>query len=100
MPNKRRRLRGTVVSDKMQKTIVIEVETIKRHRLYDKIIRSYKKYMAHDENNEAKIGDVVQIVESRPLSRHKRWALEAIVEKHVELGAVSIDEGEPQNDSK
>lgn len=83
MPNKRRRLQGVVVSDKMDKTIVVQVETIKRHPLYIKIVRSYKKYMAHDETNQAKIGDLVQIVESQPLSKRKRWALETVLSEAV-----------------
>jgi small subunit ribosomal protein S17 len=79
MPNSRRRLQGVVVSDKMDKTVVVRVETIKRHSLYGKVIRTYKKYMAHDETNAISEGEVVQIVESRPLSKHKRWAVETVV---------------------
>lgn len=72
---------GVVVSDKMEKTIVVKVETRVAHPLYGKTMLSSKKYKAHDENNEARIGDRVQIVETRPLSKDKRWALQAIVEK-------------------
>ncbi len=72
---------GVVVSDKMEKTIVVKVETHVAHPLYGKTMLSSKKYKAHDENNEARIGDRVQIVETRPLSKDKRWALQAIVEK-------------------
>ncbi len=79
MPNKRRRLQGTVVSNKMDKTVVVRVETVKRHPLYGKTIRTYKKFMAHDETNEIQEGDFVQIVESRPISKRKRWAVESIV---------------------
>ena len=72
---------GTVSSDKMEKTITVSVETVKQHPLYKKTIRTSKKYMAHDENNEAKIGDVVKIMETRPLSKNKRWRLVEIVRK-------------------
>jgi small subunit ribosomal protein S17 len=79
--NNRRRLVGRVISDKMDKTRVIEVDVAKRHRLYDKVVRTTRKFYAHDELNTSKLGDVVQIVESQPLSKLKRWALESIVEK-------------------
>lgn len=81
MPNERRRLVGRVVSQKMNKTIVVAVDVAKRHRLYDKVIHETHKYYAHDEANTAGEGDLVQIVESRPISKLKRWALESIVEK-------------------
>jgi len=80
MPNNRRRLVGRVVSNKMDKTIVVAVDVAKRHRLYDKVLHSTRKFYAHDEENTAHEGDIVQIVESKPLSRHKRWALESILE--------------------
>jgi len=72
---------GTVTSDKMEKTITVNVETAKQHPLYRKIIKTSKKYKAHDENNEAKTGDVVKIMETRPLSKDKRWKLTEIVQK-------------------
>ncbi len=72
---------GTVSSDKMEKAITVSVETVKQHPLYKKTIRTSKKYMAHDENNEAKTGDVVKIMETRPLSKNKRWRLVEIVRK-------------------
>ena len=72
---------GVVVSDAMQKTIVVRVERKYRHPLYGKEVRQYKKYYAHDEQNEAKAGDRVRMVETRPLSRLKRWRLVAILEK-------------------
>jgi small subunit ribosomal protein S17 len=72
---------GTVTSDKMEKTITVSVETVKRHPLYRKTIKTSKKYKAHDENNEAKAGDVVKIMETRPLSKDKRWKLTEIVQK-------------------
>lgn len=84
MANERRRLTGRVVSSKMNKTIVIAVDVSKRHRLYDKVVHETRKFYAHDEENIAKEGDLVQIVESRPLSKTKRWALEAVVEKKAE----------------
>ncbi len=76
--NKRRRLIGTVVSDKMQKTAVVEVERVYRHPLYHKVIRSVKAYKAHDELG-ANVGDKVRIVESKPISRTKRWVVEKIL---------------------
>lgn len=72
---------GTVYSDKMDKTITVSVETVKQHPLYKKTIRTSKKYKAHDENNEAKIGDVVKIMETRPLSKDKRWRLVEIIRR-------------------
>lgn len=72
---------GTVTSDKMEKTITVSVETVKQHPLYKKTIKTSKKYKVHDENNEAKIGDVVRIMETRPLSKDKRWRLVEIVRK-------------------
>ncbi len=69
----RRVLQGVVVSDKMDKTVVVEVERRLMHPLYKKFIRRSKKYAAHDEANGAKIGDVVQIRECRPISKRKRW---------------------------
>ena len=72
---------GQVVSTKMQKTIVVEVEMRKAHPKYKRIIKSSKKFYAHDEQNSARVGDVVRIRESRPLSKLKRWALEEIVRR-------------------
>lgn len=77
----RKSMIGTVASDKMEKTITVRVETIKQHPLYKKTIRTNKKYKAHDESNEAKTGDVVRIMETRPLSKDKRWKLVEIVQK-------------------
>ncbi len=74
-------LQGRVVSNKMQKTIVVEIQQRKLHRLYKKYLSRTKKIKAHDETNEAGIGDTVRVVESRPLSREKRWRLLSIVEK-------------------
>jgi len=72
---------GIVVSDKNDKTIVVRVERQFIHPLYKKTVRRHKKFMAHDENNSAREGDIVQIMESRPLSAQKRWTLHKIVEK-------------------
>lgn len=81
MRKPRKTLIGVVASDKMDKTIVVRVETRVAHPLYGKIIRTSKKYKAHDENNEARIGDKVAIAETRPLSKDKNWRLLEIVEK-------------------
>ncbi len=70
---------GRVVSDKMNKTVVVAVETSKRHPLYRKIMRRAVKYKAHDEQNACKEGDVVRIIETRPLSREKRWRVSEII---------------------
>ena len=80
MKVRRKRLTGRVTSDKMDKTIVVEVERLQRHRLYGKVLKRTKKYMAHDEENTCGIGDLVRIVESRPLSRRKHWVVEEIME--------------------
>ncbi len=72
---------GKVVSDKMDKTIVVAVETKVRHPLYGKTVNRTTKFKAHDENNEAKMGDRVLIMETKPLSKDKRWRLVEIVEK-------------------
>ena len=72
---------GTVVSDKMQKTIVVAVKDNVRHPLYKKIIKRTYKLKAHDENNECRIGDTVRVMETRPLSKDKRWRLVEIVER-------------------
>ena len=72
---------GTVVSDKMDKTVVVAVENNVKHPLYGKIVKRTYKLKAHDENNECKIGDRVKVMETRPLSKDKRWRLVSIVEK-------------------
>jgi small subunit ribosomal protein S17 len=78
---KRKVLTGTVVSDKMDKTVVVSVERMFMHPMYKKYIRRMSKYKAHDNTNECQIGDQVVIVESRPLSRTKRWRVSRIVKK-------------------
>lgn len=79
--NTRKTYRGTVVSDKMDKTITVAVETKKTHPLYGKRVKYTKKFKAHDENNEAREGDIVEIMETRPLSKTKRFRLVKIAEK-------------------
>jgi small subunit ribosomal protein S17 len=81
--NMRRTVQGRVVSDKMDKTIVVLVETYKKHPLYGKRVKYSKKFKAHDENNTAKVGDLVEIMETRPLSKDKRFRLVRIVEEAV-----------------
>src|ERR1700729_2436053 len=84
---------GQVVSTKMQKTIVVEVEMRKAHPKYKRIVKSSKKFYAHDEQNSARVGDVVRIRESRPLSKLKRWALEEIVRRST---LTQIDDTAPK----
>ncbi len=72
---------GIVVSDKMDKTVVVMVERLTKHPLYKKYIKRRKKFMAHDEENACRIGDKVLIEETRPLSRHKRWRVRQILER-------------------
>jgi small subunit ribosomal protein S17 len=86
--SERKRLVGSVVSDKMDKTVVVRVERLVRHPRYSKVLRRVKKYKAHDEKNACRVGDVVRIVESRPLSREKRWAVEEIL-KRTEAGSAT-----------
>lgn len=74
-------IQGTVVSDKMDKTIVVTVERRRKHRLYHKVLTNTQRYKAHDEVNACKLGDVVNIIESRPLSKEKRWRLLSIVSR-------------------
>lgn len=80
MPNERRRIIGRVVSDKMDKTVVVMIERRKLHPVYKKVVRIRKKVMAHDETNSVKVGSLVRIVESRPLSKNKRWVVEQVLE--------------------
>lgn len=79
--NRRKVLSGIVVSDKMQKTVVVKVETKSKHPLYKKLVITHKKYHAHDEEESAGIGDKVEIVETRPLSAKKTWRVNKIIEK-------------------
>lgn len=90
---RRKQFIGTVVSDKMDKTVVVMVETLVKHPLYGKYVKRRKKYMAHDENNECRVGDKVLIEETRPLSRRKRWRVRQILERGKILGEEASEEG-------
>lgn len=81
--NQRKTLVGRVVSDKMDKTISVSVETYKMHKKYGKRVKQSKKHKAHDEQNQAKVGDIVKIMSTRPLSKDKRWRLVEIVEQAI-----------------
>ena len=78
---RRQERRGVVVSSTLDKTIVVKVDTIKAHRRYQKVVRRSTTFHAHDERSEAKVGDVVRVVESRPLSATKRWRLVEVLER-------------------
>ena len=97
VPGKRKAKVGRVVSDRMDKTIVVSVERLARHPLYKRVIRLTTKFKAHDELNEAHVGDTVQIEETRPLSATKRWRLVRIMVRAGEeglLGEIVADEAE------
>lgn len=83
--NKRKVYRGTVVSDAMDKTVVVEITTSKRHRLYGKRVNYSNKLKAHDENNEFNVGDIVEIMETRPLSKDKYFRVTSLIQKAVVL---------------
>ena len=87
MQGKRRSKTGRVVSDKMDKTVVVSVERLRRHPIYKRVVRLSSKFKAHDEDNSARVGDTVRIEESRPLSREKRWTVVEVVARgsHEEL---------------
>jgi small subunit ribosomal protein S17 len=87
MQGKRRSKTGRVVSDKMDKTVVVSVERLRRHPIYKRVVRLSSKFKAHDQENSARVGDTVRIEESRPLSREKRWTVVEIVARgsHEEL---------------
>jgi len=89
---KRKTMVGIVVSDRMDKTVVVRVETLRRHPLYKKTIRHIKKVKAHDEENACRIGDKVLIMETRPLSREKRWRVVQILERVEEAVPVGMGE--------
>ena len=82
--NKRRRIIGRVVSDKSDKTVTVAIERRTMHPVYKKVVKSTKKVYAHDEGNEVKVGAVVRLVESRPLSKTKRWVVEQVLEEPQE----------------
>ena len=81
--NLRKVMIGKVVSDKMDKTVVVAVETSVKHKVYNKIVKRTYKLKAHDEANECKIGDTVKVMETRPLSKDKRWRVVEVLEKAV-----------------
>ena len=88
--NDRRRMTGVVTSNKMTKTVVVEITRTYRHPLYKKVVHSSKRVKAHDEIG-CQIGDEVQIVESRPMSREKRWAVEAVVKREVRTQDAGVE---------
>ena len=88
MKEQKRVLVGRVLSNKMDKTVVVVVERTARHRLYGKVIATRKKYKAHDEDNACQVGDVVSMIESRPMSREKRWLVTEILER--DSGVTSV----------
>ncbi|MHB8620291.1 MAG: 30S ribosomal protein S17 [Chloroflexota bacterium] len=93
---KNRKVRvGTVVSDKMEKTVVVSVRTTKKHPLYHKLMRRTTNFMAHDENQAARMGDVVRIIEARPTSKNKHWRLLEVVERREVPSPVSEVAGAP-----
>ncbi len=81
MKERKKVLVGRVLSNRMDKTVVVQVERRRRHRLYGKVITTRKKYKAHDADNACQIGDLVKMIESRPMSREKRWAVTEILER-------------------
>ena len=83
MTGRRKQRSGTVVSNKMDKTVVVLVERLVKHSKYRKYLRARKKYKAHDEKNACQVGDQVEIIETRPLSKDKRWAVRSIVRRAV-----------------
>lgn len=91
MVNRRRRLTGTVVSNKMDKSVVVQVDRSYRHPLYGKTVHERAKFMAHDENNACEMGDEVVIVESRPLSKRKRWVVQEILREDASARAIGVD---------
>jgi small subunit ribosomal protein S17 len=82
-PNKRKSFVGRVVSDKMDKTVVLAVTRRIAHSRYNKVVKRTTKYKAHDEKNECKVGDMVRVIETRPISKDKRWKVLEIVEKAI-----------------
>ena len=91
--HKRKVLLGEVVSDRMHKTVTVLVGRRVRHPIYERVVRRSKKYHAHDEQNQCRVGDVVRIVETRPLSRTKRWRLQEIVRRRADATSASAPQG-------
>jgi small subunit ribosomal protein S17 len=92
MPNNRKRLIGRVISDKMDKTVTVAIERRRMHPLYKKVVSSTKKVKAHDETNTVPLGALVQIVESKPLSKTKRWVVEKVLEGTTEAEQAVLQE--------
>ncbi|HWP64528.1 MAG TPA: 30S ribosomal protein S17 [Candidatus Limnocylindria bacterium] len=92
MIERRKRREGVVVSDKMDKTVVVEVERLVRHPTYHKFLRQRRRYKAHDEKNQCRVGDRVRIIETRPLSAQKRWTVQAILLRPESAGAPEVVE--------
>lgn len=88
--NNRRRITGVVTSNKMTKTVVVEIKRVFRHPLYRKVVHSSKRFKAHDELG-CQIGDEVQLVESKPLSRDKRWVVESIVKREIRSADTTVE---------
>ena len=90
---KHRTMVGRIVRDKTEKTVIVEVESHRRHPLYRRVIRNVARFMVHDEQNECRLGDTVEIVESRPLSHRKRWKVAKILARHevAEVSPVELD---------
>lgn len=84
----KRSVTGVVISDARDKTLTIEVERVTRHPLYGKVLRKKTKYQVHDEENQGKIGDIVEIIQVRPISKTKTWALSRVVKKAPELASM------------
>ncbi len=92
-----KRLTGRVVSDKMDKTVVVAVESVHQHPLYKHTIRTTKRYKAHDEDNACKQGDTVRLVESRPLSKDKRWRVIEIMRHDIRASLAPVSDMAPQD---
>jgi small subunit ribosomal protein S17 len=90
MQNERRRLTGQVVSSKMDKTVVVVVQRTRRHPLYGKVVRVTKRYKAHDEKNECRVGDEVRLIESRPYSKDKHFRVEEIVKRAAQIDTAPL----------
>ena len=92
---KHRTMVGRIVRDKTEKTVIVEVESRRRHPLYKRVMRNISRFMVHDEGNECRLGDTVEIVESRPLSHRKRWKVAKILARHevAEVAPVELDQG-------
>jgi small subunit ribosomal protein S17 len=90
MQNERRRLTGHVVSNKMDKTVIVVVERTRRHPLYGKVVRVSKRYKAHDETNACQVGDEVRLIESRPYSKDKHYRVEEIIKRAAQIDTAPL----------